>query len=74
MTAEYRGLKVVELDRKAIVRQYAKKFCKEISKPGVRSISWVIERTNGCNIQSSHRDDSDAAETFAKAAHAMRGF
>lgn len=68
------GLKVVELNRDALIRQYAKKFYKEISKRGVRAISWVIERDEAVNIQSSHALDSDAAEAFAKAAHTMRGF
>jgi len=72
--AEYRGPKLVELDRKAIVRRFAKKFCKEMSKPGVRAISFIVERENGTNIQSSHADDSELSEILLKAAHSVRGF
>jgi hypothetical protein len=68
----YRGLKVVELDRKAVMRRFAKKFCKDISSPRVRGISYVIEYDDGCwTIQSSHRDDSESADTFRKAANVM---
>lgn len=69
--AQYRGPKIVEFDRKVVVRRYAKKFYKEISKPGVRAISFVIEREDAWNIQTSHRDDIDAVNVFLKAAHIM---
>lgn len=68
---KYRGPKVVEFDRRAVVRRYAKRFYKEISKPGLRAVSFVIERDADWNIQSSHADDSRAAESFRKAAHIM---
>jgi hypothetical protein len=71
---EYRGPKLVEFDRKARMRLYAKKFYKEISKPGVRSITFIVEREDGVNIQSTHAWDSDLSETFLKAAHSVRGF
>lgn len=67
----YRGPVLVQFDRKALLRRYAKAFYKEISKPGVRDISFVIERENGWNVQSSHRDDSEIALTFRKAANAV---
>lgn len=70
----YRGPKIVEFDSDALMRRYAKKFYKEISKPRVRAISFVIEHENGTNVQSSHHLEIDAAEAFAKASHAMRGF
>jgi hypothetical protein len=72
--ATYRGPKLVQFDRKALMRRYAKKFYKEISKPGVRNISFIVEREDGTNIQSSHTYDSELSETFLKAAHAVRGF
>jgi len=72
--SQYRGPKLVELDRKAVMRRYAKKFYQEISKPGIRNISFVIEREGYWNIQSSHKQDSDAAETFRKAAAALEHF
>jgi len=71
---KYHGLKVVALDRKAIVRRVAKRFCKEMSKPGVRAISFIVEREDGTHIQSSHADDSTLSEIFLKAAHTVRGF
>jgi hypothetical protein len=72
MSEKYRGLKVVELNRKALMRAYAKKFYKAISKSDVKAISFVIERERGWNIQSSHADDIEASEVFAKAAWIMR--
>jgi hypothetical protein len=66
------GLRIVEIDRKALLRRYAKIFYKEISKPDVRAISFVIERASAWNVQSSHADDSEAAEAFAKASAIMR--
>jgi hypothetical protein len=71
---KYRGPKIVELDCKALMRHYAKKFYKEISKPGIRNISFIVEREDGVNIQSSHTYDSELSETFLKAAHSVRGF
>jgi hypothetical protein len=69
---DYRGPKLVPFDRKAVVRKFAKRFYKEISNPGVRNISFIVEREDGCwNVQSSHRDDSDVVETFRKAANAL---
>lgn len=66
------GPVVVELNRKALMRMYAKRFYKEISKPGLRAVSWIIEREDAWNIQSSHSDDSTASDTFNKAATIMK--
>lgn len=72
--AEFKGPKIVRFDNRAMMRFYAKKFCKEISKPGVRAISFIVEREDGVNIQSTHPYDSDLSEAFLKAAHSVRGF
>jgi len=70
--SQYRGPKVVPFNREAVVRRFAKIFYREISKPNVRAISFVIERSDAWNIQSSHALDSDAAEAFSKASAIMR--
>lgn len=76
--SEAPGPKLVQFNQQALIRREAKRFYKQISRPGVRAISYVIEREEGgdrhYNINSSHADDSAAAEAFAKAAAAMRGF
>jgi hypothetical protein len=69
--SEFRGPVLVELDRKALMRMYAKKFYKEISKPGLRAITFVIECEDAWNIQSSHADDCEAASALRKASSIM---
>jgi hypothetical protein len=65
-------LKIVPLDRKAIVRRMAKALAREMSKPRVRAISFIVEREDGWNIQTSHAHDIEAADIFQKAATIMR--
>lgn len=71
---EYRGPKLIKFNSDALMKLYAKRFYKEIAKPGVRAISFIVEREDGVNVQSSHRIDIDAAEIFARASHTLRGF
>lgn len=67
------GPKLVVLDQKAIIRRYAKEFVKQISKPGIRSITFIIEREDGVNCQSS-KTDPETREVLRKALHVLSGW
>lgn len=71
---EYKGPKIVPFDSRAILRLMGKRYVKQVSKPGVKAITFVIEREDSVVIQSSHRDDSETANILEKAASAMRRF
>lgn len=69
---EFRGPKLVEFDRRRLLRFYAKKFVKQICKPGVRNVTFIIEREDGINIQTSHRDEMEIISIMERTAATMR--
>lgn len=66
--------KLVEFNRDRLLRFYSKKFVKEMSKKNVRNITFIIEREDGINIQTSHIDEWKIVEILEKTAHTMKGW
>ena len=70
--AEFKGPKVVPLNNQANLRHIMKRFVKEASRPGVKAITFVIERRDGVHIESSHPHDIDTATILIKSGNVMR--
>ena len=71
-----KGLRLVVLDHKQRIRKTVKQLCKELAKPGVRNLTFVVERGDPgrgtWNIQSTHYDDVETSNVLAMASAAVR--